>query len=152
MGCEAAAVHEQEAKRIANVLFKGTGSTMKKDEIVALGVAEDVADKIVALAADELKGYIPKARFDEVNEAKKNAEALVKERDGQLTELKKTAGASEELLKKIGDLEASNKAARFYTDLARAFLTDPDAVEKKLENYYNFVVKKEQSCYTVVQV
>lgn len=84
---------------------------MKKEEIVALGVDEEIAQKIAEASAEELKGYIPKTRFDEVNEAKKNAEALVKERDGQLETLKKSAGNSEELQKQISDLQEANKAA-----------------------------------------
>ena len=77
---------------------------MKKEEIIALGIDAEAAQKIADLSAEELKGYIPKSRFDEVNEAKKNAEALVKERDGQLEELKKSAGNSEELQKQIEDI------------------------------------------------
>ena len=84
---------------------------MKKEEIVALGVDEEIAQKIAEVSAEELKGYIPKTRFDEVNEAKKNAEALVKERDGQLETLKKSAGDSAELQKQISDLQEANKAA-----------------------------------------
>ena len=85
---------------------------MKKEEIVALGVDEETAQKIVDMASEEIKGaYVPKTRFDEVNEAKKNAEALVKERDGQLETLKKSAGDSAELQKKITDLQAANEAA-----------------------------------------
>lgn len=105
---------------------------MRKEDIVAMGVAEDIAEKIAAASAEELKGFIPKSRFDEVNEAKKNAEALVRERDGQLGELKKTAGASEELLKKIGDLEASNKeAAKAYEARIRDMTLDA-AIKDKL--------------------
>lgn len=105
---------------------------MKTNEIVAIGVAEAIAEKIAAASAEELKGYIPKSRFDEVNEAKKNAEALVKERDGQLEELKKTAGASEELLKKIGELEASNKeAAKAYEERIKDMTLDA-AIKEKL--------------------
>lgn len=105
---------------------------MKKEDIVAMGVAEDIAEKIAAASAEELKGFIPKSRFDEVNEAKKNAEALVKERDSQLTELKKVAGASDELLKKIGDLEASNKeAAKAYEARIRDMTLDA-AIKDKL--------------------
>lgn len=85
---------------------------MKKEEIIALGVAEDAAQKIIEMAAEEIKGaYVPKTRFDEVNEAKKNAEALVKERDGQLETLKKSAGDSEALQKQIAELQDANKAA-----------------------------------------
>ena len=84
---------------------------MKKEELVALGITEDVAQKIVDMSAEELKGFIPKSRFDEVNEAKKNAEALVKERDAQLETLKKSTGDSEALQKQIADLQEANKAA-----------------------------------------
>lgn len=84
---------------------------MKKEEIVALGIEEELAQKIADMSAEELKGFIPKTRFDEVNEAKKTAEALVKERDGQLEELKKSAGNSEELQKQIEDLQKANKEA-----------------------------------------
>lgn len=85
---------------------------MKKEEIVALGIDAEVAEKIVNMASEEIKGaYVPKSRFDEVNEAKKNAEALVRERDGQLEELKKASGDSEALKKQIEDLQEANKAA-----------------------------------------
>ena len=57
---------------------------MKKEELITLGVPEDVAAKVAEAIAESMKGYVPKARFDEVNGEKKAAEAAVKERDGQL--------------------------------------------------------------------
>ena len=84
---------------------------MKKEEIVALGVDEELAQKVADASAEELKGFIPKSRFDEVNEAKKNAEALVKERDAQLETLKASTGNAEALQKQIADLQEANKAA-----------------------------------------
>ena len=105
---------------------------MKKEEIVALGVAEDVAQKIADASAEELKGYIPKSRFDEVNEAKKNAEALVKERDGQLETLKKSAGDSEALQQQIADLQEANKnAAKEYESKIKQMQID-NAVDKAI--------------------
>ena len=85
---------------------------MKKEEIVALGVADDVAQKIVEMAKAEIDAsYTTKERFNDVNEAKKKAEALVKERDEQLETLKKSAGDSEALQKQIADLQAANAEA-----------------------------------------
>lgn len=105
---------------------------MKKEEIVALGVDEEIAQKIADASAEELKGYIPKTRFDEVNEAKKNAEALVKERDGQLETLKKSAGDSAELQKQIEDLQKANKtAAAEYEGKIKQMQID-NAVEKAI--------------------
>lgn len=80
---------------------------MKKDELKNLGLTDDQVEKVLA----GYKDFIPKSRFDEVNEAKKNAEALIVERDKQIEELKKSAGASDDLKKQIEQLQADNKAA-----------------------------------------
>ena len=53
--------------------------------------------------------YVPKARFNEVNEEKNTLKKTVTERDGQLEELKKVNGNSEELKKQIETLQESNK-------------------------------------------
>ncbi|PPQ49117.1 hypothetical protein C5G87_07005 [Paenibacillus peoriae] len=85
---------------------------MNKEQFVALGLTEELATKAAEASADELKGFVPKTRFDEVNEAKKQAE---KDRDsvgGQLEELKKSAGASEELKTQIEKLQGENKATK----------------------------------------
>ena len=76
------------------------------------GMTEELANIISQQSAEELKGYIPKTRFDEVNEAKKNAESLVKERDKQLEDVKKSTGDNEELKNQIETLQAENKAAK----------------------------------------
>lgn len=85
---------------------------MTKEQFIALGLSEDLADKAAAASGEELRTYIPKARFDEVNTAKKTAEDTLKERDKQLEELGKTAGASEDMKKQIETLTAENKAAK----------------------------------------
>lgn len=81
-----------------------------KELLKEKGVSNDVAQEVVAAAEEKLKGFIPKHRFDEVNEAKKQFEAELKERDQQLAELKKAAGGNEELKKQIEALQAENKA------------------------------------------
>lgn len=83
---------------------------MNKEQFVALGLTEDMATKAAEASQDELKGFIPKNRFDEVNEAKKQADKDLKDRDTQLETLKKDAGASEELKKQIEKLQGDNKA------------------------------------------
>ena len=86
---------------------------MKKEDLMKIeGMTEELATKIAEQSAEELKGYIPKTRFDEVNEAKKNAEALVKERDKQLEDVKKSTGDNEELKKQIETLQEQNKTAK----------------------------------------
>ena len=95
---------------------------MKKEDLMKIeGMTEQMAEVISQQFAEELKGYIPKTRFDEVNEAKKNAEALVKERDKQLEDVKKSTGDNEELKKQIETLQAENKASRekYEADIKR---------------------------------
>ena len=86
---------------------------MKKEDLMKIeGMTDELATKIAEASAEELKSYIPKTRFDEVNEAKKNAEALVKERDKQLEDVKKSTGDNEELKNQITQLQAENKASK----------------------------------------
>ena len=83
---------------------------MKKEEFVKLGICEDLAAKAEAASQEELKGYIPKARFDEVNNEKKKLELDVRDRDGQLETLKNSTGDVEAMKQQIATLQADNKA------------------------------------------
>lgn len=83
---------------------------MKKEELVKLGLTEEDAEKVAKASEEELKGFVPKARFDEVNEAKKHAEESVKERDKQIEGLKTSAGDAEKLKEQIEQLQQDNKA------------------------------------------
>ena len=80
---------------------------IKKEDLIALGLAEEQADKVL----EGYKGYVPKSRFDEVNTAKKNAEKLVEERDSQIEALKKSNEGNEALKTQIAKLQDDNKKA-----------------------------------------
>ena len=85
---------------------------MKKEELVALGISEEQADKVIEMHNGEINGaFIPKQRFDEVNNAKKALEDTVKERDKQLETLKKSEGDIGALKQQIADLQTANKKA-----------------------------------------
>ena len=84
---------------------------MKKEDFVKLGVDEELAAKLETASQDELKGYIPKSRFDEVNNEKKKLELDVRDRDSQLETLKNSTGDVEEMKKQIEDLQKANKDA-----------------------------------------
>lgn len=99
---------------------------MTKEEFIALGLTEEQATKAAAASAEELKGFVPKTRFDEVNEAKKKAEKDAADRDKQIEELGKTAGLSEDLKKQIETLQNENKTAKekYEADLKELTLTN----------------------------
>ncbi|WHH58478.1 phage scaffolding protein [Petroclostridium sp. X23] len=82
---------------------------MTKEQFIALGLTEEQATKAATASADELKGFIPKQRFDEVNAAKKKSEEMVTELNNQMDTLKKSTGDNEALKKQIEDLQSQNK-------------------------------------------
>ncbi|MCL2357107.1 MAG: phage scaffolding protein [Defluviitaleaceae bacterium] len=81
---------------------------MKKAEFTALGISEELAAKAETASLEELKGFIPYARFKEVNDEKSKLAESLKERDGQLEALKNSSGNTEALKKEITKLQADN--------------------------------------------
>lgn len=82
---------------------------MNLDEFKALGLEEEIAKKAAEASKKELEGFIPKNRFEEVNTAKKQLEKDLKDRDGQLEELKKNVGDNEILQNQINALQEDNQ-------------------------------------------
>ena len=101
---------------------------MTKEELKALGLTDEQIGKV----DEAYKGFIPKSRFDEVNEAKKKAEETIKERDKQLEALKKSSGDAEALKAEITKLQTENKttAEQYAADLKNVQINA--AVEKAL--------------------
>lgn len=84
-----------------------------KELLKNAGLEESKIDEFVAEFNKEVpKHLIPKEKFNEVSEAKRKAEETLGERDKQLEELSKSAGASEELKKQIETLQNENKTAK----------------------------------------
>lgn len=81
-----------------------------KEILTKAGLEEAKADEIIGNVNKELpKYFIPKAKYNEVAEAKKQLEEEIKARDTQLEELKKSAGENETLKKQIEELQTANK-------------------------------------------
>lgn len=85
---------------------------MTKEQLITLGLDEEMAQKIVELSKAELKELVPKTQMDELTEAKKQLDAQLKERDKQLIDLKKAAGDVEGVKTKIEELQTANKTAK----------------------------------------
>ena len=84
-----------------------------REKLKELSIDDVTIDKVEAILKEELKDkYIPKSRFDELNEAKKKAEADVADRDAQLEELKSATGNEDKLKKRIEELQAENQRAQ----------------------------------------
>lgn len=81
---------------------------MKKEEFIALGISEELAAKAEKASQEELKGYVEKAKHDEVAEENKTLKTQVTDRDKQLETLKASAGDNEELKKQIETMKQQN--------------------------------------------
>lgn len=82
-----------------------------------LGIAEEQMET----ARDHVKSflggaYIPKSRFNEVNEKNKDLAAQIADRDKQLTTLKKAVGDNEQLKAQIEELQKANKEQKEAAD------------------------------------
>jgi len=73
-----------------------------------------VGDELVTTIMTDTKdaNYIPKDRFDEVNNQVKDLKTQIDDRDKQLKDISKKAEGNEELLKQINDLQTSNKTTK----------------------------------------
>jgi len=109
---------------------KGELKNMKKEDLIKLGLTEEVAETVTNAFAEYLKGFIPKSRFDEVNEAKKQLEKDIKTRDEQLEALKKID--AEGLKAEIEKLQKENKAAKEKYEAELKQLRINNAVERAL--------------------
>ena len=107
---------------------------MKKEEFVALGISEELAKKAADASAEELKGFVPKTRFDEVNEEKKNLQTAKKKAEDDLEELKKTAGDNEALTKQISALQeaAKQKDTEYASQIKAMKMANTDAPDADL--------------------
>lgn len=85
---------------------------MTTEELIQkLGIAADRKDAALAAVREFLDGaYVPKSRFNEVNEEKNGLKASLADREKQLENLKKGAGDNEDLKKQIKALQDKNKA------------------------------------------
>ena len=107
---------------------------MKKEELIALGLDEATAIKISAASTEELKGFIPKVRFDEVNNDKKALETQITERDTQLTELTKKVKGNEDLEKTIADLQTANTTTKAEYETKLKDITINTAIQEEFKD------------------
>ena len=83
-----------------------------KDKLIKLGLTDELAQKVIDNFGDVIDGeYIPKQRFNEVNNELKSAKDTIKERDTQLEKLQNDNDSNEYLKKQIADLNKANADA-----------------------------------------
>lgn len=78
---------------------------MKKEDFVALGISEELAEKAAEKSAAELKGFVPRDRLNEATKAKEQAETSYNTVKTELDKLKASAGENEALQSQIKKLQ-----------------------------------------------
>ena len=107
---------------------------MNKEDLLKLGLTEEQAEKVLSANTEQLKGFIPKARFDEVNNAKKQAEKDLSDRDKQLETLKNSTGDVETLKNTIKQLQDENKASKEQYEANISKIKLDNAIDNALGN------------------
>lgn len=105
---------------------------MTKEQLIEMGLTEEQADKVLAAHKEVLAGFIPKARFDEVNETKKDLEQQIRDRDKQLKDLQEKVKGNEELEKTIKELQEANKDTKEQYEAKIKDMTITAAIQSKL--------------------
>ncbi len=98
-----------------------------KEQLVEMGLTEELAQKVIDEAIDG--SYIPKSRFNEINEENKTLKQSVADRDQQLEGLKKSSGDNAVLQQQISDLQKQNADQQKAHDEELAKLKLDNAVE-----------------------
>ena len=93
---------------------------MKLEDFISLGLDEPSAHRCELASSQELKAFIPKSRFDEVNQEKKKLEADIISRDEtidslsssshEVTALHQTINSLTQEIKLLGDTHATQLA------------------------------------------
>ena len=108
---------------------------MTLEQLIEMGLDEETAKKVLESYQASIKGeYIPIARFNQVNEEKKELKTQIAERDTQLKELKVKAAGNEELTTKITELENLNNTTKEEYETKIAALRKETSIELALKD------------------
>lgn len=83
---------------------------MTKEQLIALGLGEELALKVAGESKKELEGYVERAKYLELETEKNQLAESNKSLTKNLEEVKKNVGDNEELKKQISDMQEAQKA------------------------------------------
>lgn len=85
---------------------------MTAEQFKELGISEELAKKAADKSKEELAGYIPKHKFEEVSEENKKLKKDAEETEKTLKELKESTGDAASLKEQIETLQKAAKEAK----------------------------------------
>ena len=113
---------------------------MNKEKLIALGLSEEVVEKVLVLHKESIDGnYVPKATFESERENSKTLKEQIAERDKQITELGKFKGTAEELQTKVTELETKNSEQKTQFEKELKEREDKALLQSKISPLVNDV-------------
>ena len=100
---------------------------MTKEQLIAMGLTPEQADKVVAQNTEDMKGFVPRARLDEEAGKVTAFQAQLTDRDKDMKALQAKADKGSDLEKQLADLQTKygtaetdfkNQMAAFRLDAA----------------------------------
>lgn len=98
-----------------------------KEQLLSIGLSEEIVQKVMGEVIDG--NYIPKSRFNEVNEENKSLKKSITEYDKQLEDLKKSSGDNTALQEQIALLQQQNAQQKKTHETEIANLKLDNAIE-----------------------
>ena len=96
---------------------------MNKEDLIAFGLTDEQVTQVLKLHSSALdNNFIPKTRFNELNEKYKAMKEDLTKRDTQIEELKKSAKGNEDLQKQIEALQLENKNTKISNAVEKALM------------------------------
>jgi len=103
--------------------------------LIEAGIEPAKAKELAGKLNSEIpKSFMPKDKFNEVNDQVKDLKTQISDRDKQLKDLGEKAKGNEDLTKQITDLQAANKKAIEESDLKIKNITMDNAIKLKLKD------------------
>lgn len=82
---------------------------MTKEQLIAMGLTPEQADKVLATHTESVKEFVPKSRLNEVISERDNFKTQLNESNAQLDKIKKEAGDNEALKQQIETFKTEAK-------------------------------------------
>lgn len=95
---------------------------MKKDALLELGISDEIAEKVVSLANEELSGFVPKSRLDKV----------IEQRDKYKADYETSVDELDKLASSAKDIDSLKGEIAKLTETNQQLISDHDAKISKL--------------------
>lgn len=96
---------------------------MNKEQLIAMGLSAEQADKVVAQQSEEMKGFVPRSRLDEEASKVTALQTQLSDRDKDIKALQSKADKGSDLEKQLSELQTK------YTDAEKTYKEQMESIK-----------------------